>query len=204
MAFIPTPNAVRVSVEFQWGSVTAVLTLWFEGIAPFSQEGLEDFGDELRTWVTGDLMPELSTEISATGITLVAQDSASSPSVFVPIAPPVAGVGTGGSVPTSSAAVVTFRTPFRGRSFRGRNYIPGVTDAAQASAGVLSAGTVTGLLSAYTALAVVADAAGVDHVVASRVTGGAPRTQGLTTPITAYSMDTPLRSQRRRQVGVGI
>jgi hypothetical protein len=71
------------------------------------------------------------------------------------------GTGVGGALPPGDAFVVTLRTAFAGRGFRGRVYLPGLDLAALAAGGVAAAGTLTDAVSFVTAIQTAATASGI-------------------------------------------
>ena len=102
------------------------------------------------------------------------------------------------AAPNSAALAVSFRTAARGRTARGRNYVFGMPQAYLVS-NSFSAPFVNGVQSAYNTLIGVAADNGYTWVVASRYENNAPRTSGLTRPVTAaVVVDEVLDSQRRR------
>jgi hypothetical protein len=99
------------------------------------------------------------------------------------------GTATGDIIP-QGAAVLTLRTALGGRSFRGRLYLPWVTEASQAN-GVLLAAAVSGLSSAWTTYGTALSAASlIPQVVSKRL--------GVATEVTNYVGRPFLRTQRRR------
>ena len=99
------------------------------------------------------------------------------------------GGGSGEPIP-QGCAVVTFRTTQRGRSGRGRVYLPWITEPNQ-TAGVLSASAVTACQTAWDAFATALSTATYPLVVVSGVLGVANLTQSqLVRPF--------LKTQRRR------
>lgn len=203
MAFIPIPNTARVSIEFNWGGVTVVITLFFNKASSWTATQLEDLAGEINLWAASELLPILSSDIELIQTNATDQASDSGASIDVPASGTPAG---GVAQPTTAqnvAAVVTHRTASRGRSFRGRTYVPGLPITAMSTVGTFSATTMTNLLAAFAALSDVETATGSTHVVASRFTGNAPRVTGVTTPITSYTMDSNSDSQRRRLRGRG-
>ena len=203
MAFIPTPNVARCALEFSYANQNMAMTLWFEAEVAFDTAALVALAERLIEWATDELMPNLSTNLVLQAVRATAQDSESAPSVFVVADPPVAGGGTGASQSPQTAVVVSFRTELRGRSFRGRNYLPGIPDSALSSIGVLGSGAAGTYAVAYAALAGVELDLDVTHVVVSHFTNGVARAAGLTTEVSDYFVDQPLDTQRRRSVGRG-
>lgn len=103
--------------------------------------------------------------------------------------------------PNNVAPCISFRTGFRGRSFRGRNYIVGVPNAV-IDVNLLDAGWMASMVSEYNSL--IDHTAGFtnpawDWVVVSRFTGGGPRTTGIFTFVeTCLFTNNVVDSQRRR------
>lgn len=102
---------------------------------------------------------------------------------------PIAGTAAGQSLPPSSAVVASLRTAKIGKRYRGRMYLPPVTET-DSDGNLLSAtaNTMRDQLAAFGATLVVDS---MTPVVYSRVLGTGE-------PITAYWIDARLRDQRRR------
>jgi len=203
MAFVPVPNTVQVESVYEWQGQTVENTAYFElpGVVT-----LADVGDLLtivRGRIEEDLMPLLSTSIALVrlvGTLLTAIDSLS---LVMGISPPTAGGVTGESAPNNVTYTITFLTPARGRSFRGRNYVPGISNGS-INGNDIDATFRTGLLAYYTALQAEAEANGWTMVVVSTVSGGVDRVTGVTTPINGFTtFDFTVDSQRRRLPGRG-
>lgn len=203
MAFIETSLTARCSLEFHYLGQLCVITLWFQADVDFDVDMLEALADALIDWVIDDLIGNLSNALVFDGVRATAQHSESAPSIFNPAPASTVGAQTGASQSPQTAAVVSFRTDQRGRSYRGRNYLPGIPDTQLLNPGNLT-GTAMGLLAlSYAALEDVESLLDVTHVVTSHYTGGAARPSGVNTPITEYSVDQPLDTQRRRSWGRG-
>jgi len=116
--------------------------------------------------------------------------------------PVTGGTGTlSGSqnLPHQIAPIITWRTPFVGRRFRGRSYMPVITEDHQ-NDGVIDS-TLTGLLEDFAdaMLGMAAEtisSAGWELVIHS-VAGSAD------TPVTAYAVRPLLGTQRKRRTGAG-
>lgn len=116
---------------------------------------------------------------------------------------PSPGAATGDSMPNNCSCAISFRTPFRGRSYRGRNYPPGLPEEYASNNRVTSAWQ-NAWLQFYAALFGRANDNSTPLGVISRYSGGLPRTQGQITPITAILyVDNVIDSQRRRLPGRG-
>lgn len=122
------------------------------------------------------------------------------------ISPAEAGGGGADILPMSCAAVASFRTLLKGRSFRGRQYLGCITETNQADSKV-AAGWVTLANTYFTALygAFVTNAVANSFAwsIISRESGGAPRTPPIATPVSSWSIKPNFASQRRRSLGVG-
>jgi hypothetical protein len=130
----------------------------------------------------------------------------------VSLAADVTDVGT--STPNiyalGSTFVVSFRTDLRGRSFRGRNYVIGLTED-MVDGNSLEAGVSEPWRLAYAHLGTLVADIDWTWVVVSRFSGVSgsppeptPRVAGVTTPITSVVVvDQFIDSQRRRLSGRG-
>jgi hypothetical protein len=177
--------------------------LWFEREAPWTEEERSDLNDAISTWWEAQ-KSNWSSSIALAQITTVNQDTFNAPATTLIIAPISAGTGAGNGPANNVALVATLRTDFRGRNFRGRMFIAGhraadIQDTLQATGA-----HVTSLLAALAALKVAIDALGAIWVVVSKYINKVPRAAGLTTNITAISMDPYWDSQRRRLFGRGV
>ena len=137
MAFIPTPNAVRASVLGTIDGQLCVITLWFVGTAPATTTDLDNLAGALIDWVTLELLPLLSNGYSVFSVNVVAQDTSFAPSVSSSTGLPAVGAVNSATQAPQVAGVVSFRTANRGRSSRGRNYVPGVPENALATPGTM-------------------------------------------------------------------
>jgi hypothetical protein len=107
-------------------------------------------------------------------------------------------------VPNNTAYVLSLKTAARGRSSRGRNFIAAIPQSSLLTANTVTSGLRTGLVTAYENLIGVGADLGATWVIVSKISGGAPRTTGVTTPVTTVdTFDDVLDSQRRRQLGRG-
>lgn len=116
--------------------------------------------------------------------------------------------GTGGSTPISngSAAVATWRTAGRGRSRRGRTYLPGLSSAWVANAITLDPTAISAVLAdlaSYTAALEAATSPTYNHVIVSKQENLVAQDPANTYEVTAVTMDTFIDSQRRRLGGRG-
>jgi len=202
MAFVPVPNTVMVELVWnQQGEITEN-TLYFEGVAPPTATEMEDIAEQVVAWFAATYDDVVSTATSLTMVRVTDLTTQSSPGIEYVTGLPDAGANADAPLPNNVTATVKFLTALRGRSFRGRNYIVGMTES-QVNGNLIDAANANAWTSRYANLATNIAALGFDHVVVSRISGGVERTTGLTTPVTGYTMDLVIDSQRRRLPGRG-
>lgn len=203
MPFIPVPDVAQVRIEGRADNQLTINDLYFAvsggGITPTNLNALVTAVD---TWASGSLAPQLSEDWSYVRSTAFDLTSSTGPSVETGT-PTVGGVASE-AAPNNVAACVSFRTAQRGRSSRGRNFVPGIPGNA-ITLNTLSPTFISNLLVIYNALVGAGTfEAGWQFVVVSRYTLGAPRVSGIAIPIIAVTMVTnTVRSMRSREVGHG-
>jgi hypothetical protein len=131
-------------------------------------------------------------------------ETATAPGVTKAVTPPlVGGKAFEQTLPNHTAAVMTLRTALRGRSYRGRIYHCGFTEA-QVNGNFIAAAVNTSLVSAYANLLALSDANGAEiarMVVVSRYANNIKRTVGIHTLVTGISSSGVVETQRRRMPG---
>lgn len=111
---------------------------------------------------------------------------------------PVPGEQTGDAVPPQDAAVITWTTGLIGRSYRGRSYVWPMHEGS-VSAGAINSGYATALgVFATSAMSVASALLSLNWTLQV----WSPTLQ-IATPVVGYVVRPYLRSQRRRQPGVG-
>jgi len=203
MAYQPAPNIAQVQLVGIVDSQMTINDLYFEiSGGAIDSVNLATLTGACATWFSSVLAPMLSDDWSAQtaiGIDLTTQTG---PRVIVGAAAP--GGVSGEAAPNNVAACVSLRTALRGRSARGRNFVPGIPNDA-ITLNTLDSGFVNDLVSNYTSLVGPGTfSAGWQLVVLSRVTGGVPRANGIGFPVVSVTMTTnKVRSMRSREVGHG-
>jgi hypothetical protein len=202
--FIPAVNTAKVAIEGLWSNQKVVTTLWFTMASEPDQADLEALADDIgENWVNAMLLTWADT-YSVQRITATRQNSANDIQGVVDYTDaPVVGTGEGDSLPLNCAWSFSFRTLLRGRSFRGRNFLPGFLNSILDSPGIGNAVTLAGVVAAYALHLITDPPAGWVWVVASHFADHEPRATAVLTPIVEVIVDTWLDSQRRRLVGRG-
>jgi hypothetical protein len=204
MPFVPVADTVLAEIRMELYGQRIENTLGFRLLGGSGTAEATALANDLTIWWAELYSVPLSNELSLREVTItdLASESGYSVSVTAPTPAPTGDVNAPG-LPGNVAACISFRTVSRGRSFRGRNYVPGIAEAS-VSGNTLDATVRAGILAAYNGLAAAVVSDDWEHVVISRFTDGAPRVAGVATPVTSYVFaDNFVDSQRRRLTGRG-
>lgn len=205
MPYVPVPDTLQAELRFTWAGQQVENTLYFTGSAGVTPSLATDLGDALIGWWTGQFAPIMSNTLTLVEVFLTDLTTNTSFTVSDTSGLPVTGASTTDSEPNNVSLCVSFRTVQRGRSGRGRNYVPGLTEA-QVNGNVVGATTISDITGAYSILLGAGSfVAGLQWVVVSRFHNGVERTTGLAIPITTVLVvDNIVDSQRRRLPGRGV
>lgn len=203
MAFIPVPNVAKVSVEQELDGEPVVNTLYFYNANGWGMPGLTNLALDIGTWWASGLAPQLSTAIALEQV--VATDLSaqiSSQYTYEPENRPN-GLVVSDSIPNNAALCVSLRSPFRGRSARGRNYVGGIPEIHTTRSRVRPE-TIQGIIDAYEQLLTVGPQNSSTWVVVSTRSNKQPRAEGVFLPVqSVVVVDDVLDSQKRRLPGRG-
>ena len=203
MPFVANPNTAQVRLQGVVDSQITINDLYFElSGGGINVANLTTLAVTLEDWWSLNVANLLSFDWSTTRVSALDLSSLTGPSVDVPSST-VGGV-SGEAAPNNVAAAVSFRTASRGRSARGRNFVPGIPNS-EITLNTLDSGFIGDLLSAYNLLVGAgAFIAGWEWVVASYVSAGVPRVTPLNFPVTsAIMVGNSVRSMRSREIGHG-
>jgi hypothetical protein len=210
MPFIPVANVAEAEVRMLLDAQHVENTLYFLYTAPPDGPTLLSLGNALISWWTTNRAPLAPASVVLSEV--VCTDLSSATGAQATAVPLASTPGTMGSpvLPSNDSFTISFRTAFRGRSFRGRNYMVGL-GTTQVAGNNLVLGYADAFVSAYEALPALATAEGCTWVVVSRYSGidpvtkkPIPRAAGIATPIdTVLYTDLVVDSQRRRLPGRG-
>lgn len=202
MVYIPVPNTALAELIWSTASGISEITLGFKGDAAWTAATLEDLADALDSWESTNLNGLINSGATLTQIRCTSQESDSAPVYVKSVS--LAGGHVNAIMPMNVTVTVTFRTALRGRSYRGRNYLPALSEDF-CLADEVTSGYRTQALLAYGLLnTAVAGVNSAEHCVISRYHDKAPRAVGVATPVVSYAMEVTLDSQRRRLRGRGM
>jgi len=197
MTFIPIPDAWRVSVSGHAGvSVPWAMVFCVRDFQAHDGTRAGELHSVFRLWAINDLLIHLCNSISVTEMRILDISSAIGPSFEYPESPSLAGGVAGPAAGSQVCAMVTLLSGNRGRSHRGRKYVPGIAASMiDATAGTsLEATTVDVLQNAFgqLRLAISAMSGGPVLAIESKKVGSA-------IPVTSVSARFHLGGQRRRR-----
>jgi len=199
MPFIPFPTgSMESTILYEWNGVPVINTMGWrtndESAADVSDG--TNISDNIASWLTSSVLPNVCSSLICLSVKTVDLTSATGWTWTTDVG--VAGGVSTESVPNNCALVVTLETGLRGRSFRGRNFFPGLPLADLDSPLEWKITTVAGFTSFYETLDSDQAAAGYAMEVLSRFSGGAPRAIGVPTPVIAIQAKVPVYTQRGR------
>lgn len=210
MPFVPVANTALVETRMTWASQQVENTLWIEFPAAISPSDLLTLANDIDSWWETFYGPLVSDGVQLHEV--VATDMTSASSGQVSVTPAIAAIGGQSSpdLPSNASLTISFRTALRGRSFRGRNYLVGLTEDTN-TGNIINDAFLALVVAAYEELLPGGSALSAgEWVVASRFSGvdtngvPIPRVAGVTTPITTVVIvDNVIDSQRRRLPGRG-
>lgn len=204
MAFIPVPNTVEIVFVFTVQGREVRVVLNATNAVAWTIGTMETLAAAIIEAIYTDGLGWLSTQYAIAFLHLVDLTTATGPSfdqvMGVTHTLPKSGTRTGGALGGQCALVTTLRTANRGRSYRGRNYWPGISESdINNDAQTIGVGRVPTQQAFVAAVQTAIESfSGVKMVVVSRRTGGAPRVTGITSPVTSLDTNTLIDTQRRR------
>jgi hypothetical protein len=200
MPFIPVPQTGQFNIRATYFGIEVENVLNFFHIGgPISPALLASGAAVLAAqWASG-VMQNLSVSYILREIHAVDLSSASGA-----IATDTSEAGATGALldtpglPGNIAFCVSFRTAFRGRSFRGRTYLCGLTES-RVTENLVPLSWANAVIEDFDNLSAAMTTEGWTLSVVSRFTGGAPRVEGIHTPVSNILFtDLRVDTQRRR------
>ncbi len=206
MAFIPAVNTARVSAHFSQDGQQVENVFYVQKSTALTTADLVALGSAYVTWWIANMRSFSAANLSLVEVVVQDMTTISGTQIVFTTGLPVAGLSASPALPNSITLAIKEITGLGGRSFRGRQYILGMTQVfLNSDQNTVTAGTLTTLAGAYNALLSAINAiSGMAMVVASFFHLGAPRATAVLTPITSFAFaDNVVDSQRRRLPGRG-
>lgn len=202
MAFVEIPNGVLVEVRWTCEGSKCENTFCVDMLETPSIGNMASLGTVVLGWVNDTYLPMLSENIFCTEVLLTDATLEEGLQQTIP-------VGVAGSVATEQMAnemsfCVSLRTGSRGRSKRGRWFMPPPLLTDRAGPNNVSTTYLNAAVAALQTLMDAIDTAGFAMSVASRQIDGVKLTVAVVTRyIAAIAVDSLLDSQRQRKPGNG-
>lgn len=195
--FVPFLDTAKVCIDFSLAGRPASICLHFHKSGATASD-YEDLADHVAGNIDATFVADFTDDLTYEEVTVYDQTSETAPKYVSTSGLPQTGGAAADTIPTQNAWVVTYETNRRGRSYRGRSYMPGLTDAQVVDSLILGA-TLTNFLAKWEAVLINIEVdSGWTLVVASRQENGVLRTLGVTTPVEVLVARNVVRSQRRR------
>lgn len=203
MPFVPIPGVVQANVRFLLAGqiIENVMCFRYEG-TPFGDAVLAIQTSLESAWWAA-IQPWISVAMTNTETYYTDLTDEAGPVSTQPAFPSPAGGNVHEYVPNQVAFCVTHRTANRGRSYRGRTYIAGISGD-YVEGNVVVPDALAGIVSGFNALRTDLALNDILFTIASRQHNGAPRVVGIDTAvILSLARDNVVDSQRRRAPGRG-
>lgn len=203
MATIPVPNVVQLELIYTFNSDVMENVLHYQIPGTANADDLTALAAAAYTeWVT-NLRASISQSVFLRSIKVTDLTTNVSPTVTWGVGLPQAGSLVGTPAPNNVTCCFTKRTNLRGRNNRGRIYWP-LLATSEITNNVLSGARVTAIVNGLANFRVLNTALGDwEMVVVSRYFNNSPRASGIFTPVTNFTSDGIVDSQRRRLPGRG-
>lgn len=205
MAFVPVENTAKIVIMGVVDGQEVDNDLYFRHTTGvITQADLVTLVGEVATWMSTQYAPILNVAWSGRKVTGRALDFSFGFVAEVDLSS-AAGGTSGEAAPNNCTMAIKFGTNFAGRSFRGRNYVPVLTNS-EVSGNVIDSAFINSVILVYEQLLPggLSQPPGWSWSVVSLVTLGAPRVAGVFTEITSVTVtDNIVDSQRRRLPGRG-
>lgn len=174
--FVPAADTVQVEFRYSWRNIPVETVLYFRVEPPnqVSQMTLNQLGAALKAWHTANIRTRQSEDIILNELYMTDLSTQYSSVATYNQGLPLPGADPAVSVASNQAMCISFRTDGRGRSARGRNFVPGLR-ASQLVGNNWIAPEAAAIKAGYDALLPAIAGLGWTWVVLSRYTQGLPR-----------------------------
>jgi len=203
MPFVPFPLTAMVSVRYTNLGQQCENTLYFDKETPWDEASMTMLADSIASTLISDVMSFMPSTLILREIYVVDLSSETAAAITYTGGLPQPGLSAEAAMPNNVTLTISFRTAGRGRSARGRNYLMGLVEPLVVG-NIVDTGFTDRWNPFYNELLVTFPGEGFTWVVASRISGGNERAEGVTFPVVAFTyVDLTVDSQRRRLPGRG-
>lgn len=204
MPYVPILNVAMIEILMRLDDQSIENTYYAQNETGWSLGALEDLADAVLVWVGGSYFNLLSNMITCVGVKVTDLTTNTSPTFTAVPATTVQGAVAQPSVPSNVAFVIKHLTGSRGRSFRGRSFVPAIPVTSMADTNTVSSTFANNQRATFEDLDTIIEGLTAIPVVASRFSGGDERVAGLATQILTHAYtDLTVDSMRPRLPGRG-
>ena len=198
MPFVPVDETVRVAITYENNAGDQAVNVIHVKTdeAPVNAAVLTSIADVVENWLETEwtaIAPTSWRAVNLDLLNLTLEDG-----VYLSRAIDADGLDAVDALPSWITIAISLRTPYSGRSRRGRLYHVGMSDS-RVVGDYITEAAATAYIDAYEALRLDIFAANLRWVVVSYVSDGVPRTAGLTTEITAVTITDRLVDRQVRR-----
>jgi hypothetical protein len=197
--FVPFLNIGQFNIRAEINGVPMENVLHFNnGSSPWTPAGLAGTAAQVSAAWVANVMPNLSSKYVLRSIYAIDLTTQTGPTATNTDDTGATGSNGADSLPGDKSLCLSLRTDNRGRSYRGRVYIAGITKG-ETTDNLITASRVAAIVSGFQDF--MTDLAGSDNmlVIASRFHNGIARTDGLAVVVTnVLAVNNRVTTQRRR------
>jgi len=207
--FVVSPNTIRVlwHVSTHGRPQLHVTHAEYSLAGPLNPNIAETIFASFKTNVAPATLSALATTLVFTGVGVIDLRAANNPEISS-TGTSLAGTGTAVALPDQVSCVVTLRTAFAGRSFRGRVYTFGWTEGGNLADGTIADAVATGAVNLVNAMSVGIAAAGGQMAIRSPELPERPSKPGGTlqpkpfaiTPLSGFEVRDRIWDTNRRRI----
>lgn len=201
-SFVPGTGVVKCDLEFLLNNQKMYNSLFFVTHAPIGTQEFATLAGQLVDWWNTYLRPIIPPTCGLNMIRVTDQGSPNGAQIQYTVGLPLWGTSANHAAPGNVTIAVRFTTAKRGRSYTGRNFLPGVPRE-EIFNDVVQSAFLAAVKAAYEALLPIPFPGDAVWVVASKIAGKVLRTTLETTAVEGVSIDPVVDSQKRRLVGRG-
>ncbi len=197
MSFIPVPYGALVTIVYELANKFVTNNIWYKGSVDWTSGDLEALAENVWDELATTFPDENSDVCFVNRVEARAMHTQFGPNVLWEPSTPLEGLVVSAPMPNQVCVVTTLITGLVGRSYRGRVYNPGITEA-DVTANTVSTDYRTARDVQWTALRGVSSPNDAELSVCSRYQGGEPREYGILTAVNNVNTNSRVDTQRRR------
>lgn len=204
MAFVPAPNTVKAVLNYLYDDQQAANVFNYYTPQTYTFQDMQYLALSLANIWDTNFKPNQVSEISLVSVVVTDLTTQNGQSYEYTTNLPAAGILNEQPLPANCAAQMIFTTPYRGRAFRGRAFIPGLGEQQNDGSALAQTAKIAWLAAAAALQEIEYGAITWSLVVVSRSYNHIPRQVAECTPVTGYRIGNYIVSQRRRLPGRGV